>query len=153
GNAARSEMRFPQREFILADGERHMQLALASMARNGTTGQSDGLCRFAFAKHQKNITPGHRIGGQPLVAIHRFKPEHALVESARTLHVLRMNCRLQNAIEFRHVRSRLALREPYRYLSLCGLPIHAPARSPRRIISYPTMSALMVEPVISSAPG
>ena len=38
GDPARSEMRLPAIEFVLADGERHMQCAIAAMAGDGPAG-------------------------------------------------------------------------------------------------------------------
>ena len=38
GDPARSEMRLPAIEFVLADGERHMRCAIAAMAGDGPAG-------------------------------------------------------------------------------------------------------------------
>ena len=83
GDAARSEMRLPVIEFVLADGERHMQHAITTMAGNGPAGQGNGLPRCALAKDQEDIASGHRKSGQPIVAIDWLQPEHALVEGTR----------------------------------------------------------------------
>lgn len=68
GDAARSEMCLPKIEFVLADGERHMQHAITTMAGNGPAGQDNGLPRGALAKDQEDIVSGHSIIRQPVVA-------------------------------------------------------------------------------------
>ena len=68
GDAARSEMCLPTIEFVRANGERHMQHAITTVAGNGPAGQDNGLSRGALAKDQKDIASGHRISRQPVVA-------------------------------------------------------------------------------------
>src|SRR5262249_61371757 len=61
-HAARSEMPFPPRKLVLADGERHVQHALPAMPGNGPARQDDGLRRGTLEKDQKHIAPRHGKG-------------------------------------------------------------------------------------------
>ena len=96
GDAARSEMRLPVIEFVLADGERHMQHTITTMAGNSPAGQGNGLFGSALTKDQEDIASGHRISGQPIVAIDWLQPEHALVEGTGPHHVLGMDRSFQD---------------------------------------------------------
>ncbi|MGA8472202.1 MAG: hypothetical protein WB721_25695 [Pseudolabrys sp.] len=65
---ARSEMCLSTIEFVLANGESHMQHAVTTVARDGPAGQDNGLPRGALAKDQEDIVSGHSISRQPVVA-------------------------------------------------------------------------------------
>lgn len=75
-----------------------MQHAITTMAGNSSAGQGNGLLGGALAKDQENIVFGHRISGQPIVAIDWLEPEHALVEGTSPHHVLGMDRSFQDAI-------------------------------------------------------
>ena len=98
GDSAGSEMCLPTIEFVLANGERHMQHAITTVTRDGPAGQDNGLSRGALAKDQEDIASGHRISGQPIVALDWLQPEHALVEGTGPHHVLGMDRSFQDAI-------------------------------------------------------
>src|SRR6476661_5139369 len=102
GDSAGNEMFLPTIEFVLANGERHMQHAITSVTRNGPAGQNNGLCGGALAKDQEDIASGHRISSQSVVAKDRLQPECALVEGARTHHVLGMDRSFQDTIKLWH---------------------------------------------------
>ena len=72
------------------------------MAGNGPAGQGNGFPRCALAKDQKDIASGHRISGQPIVALDWLQPEHALVEGTGPHHVLGMDRSFQDAIYLWH---------------------------------------------------
>src|SRR5215475_15313498 len=84
GNTMRGEMCLPNIEFVLANGESHMQCAIPTMAGNRPAGQDNGLPRGALAKDQEDIASGHRISRQPVVAMNRLQSKHALVEGTST---------------------------------------------------------------------
>ena len=52
----------PFREFVLADGERDVQRAVAVVARDDAARHGDGLRRAAALEHQQHVVRRDRIG-------------------------------------------------------------------------------------------